>query len=213
MRVPMRVLVPRRRRPQVSAAWHPAFLAMLPRIVLCGKGAFAHLAAEARQEAIQEVVANSLLAFARLAELGKGELAYPTVLARYAIMQVRAGRRVGATLRVNDVLSEYGRQKKNRRIERLDRFDEGEGTWQEAVVADTRTAAVPDLVAFRIDFAEWLRRLSRRRRRIAEALAVGNTTGEVATRYHLSAGRVSQLRREFRALWEDFHHGRLAKAV
>ena len=40
--------------------------------------------------------------------------------------------------------------------ERLDRYDPEEGCWQEVVVEDHRTG-VADLVAFRIDFREWLR--------------------------------------------------------
>ena len=39
---------------------------------------------------------------------------------------------------------------------------------------------------------------------IAEALAVGSTTGEVARRFNLSSGRVSQLRQEFHRSWQEF---------
>ncbi len=40
---------------------------------------------------------------------------------------------------------------------------------------------------------------------LAEALANGDSTGEIATRFRISAGRVSQLRRELHASWERFH--------
>ena len=79
---------------------------------------------------------------------------------------------------------------------RLDKFDDEENAWQEAVVEDTRTTPVPDIVAFRVDFSDWLKSLRRRDRRIAESLALGNRTGDVAKRFKVSAGRVSQLRRE-----------------
>jgi hypothetical protein len=46
-------------------------------------------------------------------------------------------------------------------------------------VADTKAAPVPDIVAFRCDFAAWLTTLSRRDRRIAQSLAIGNRTGDV----------------------------------
>ena len=73
----------------------------------------------------------------------------------------------------------------------------------EAVVEDSRTP-VPDQVAFRIDFSDWLKRQPRRNRRIAEALAVGNATGEVARRFHVTSGRISQLRRQFHRSWQEF---------
>ena len=54
------------------------------------------------------------------------------------------------------------------------------------------SAPVSDIVAFRVDFADWLKSLRRRDRRIAQSLALGNCTGDVAKRFKVSAGRVSQ---------------------
>jgi hypothetical protein len=65
-------------------AWHAKFLEMLPAIVRHARISFRYLAPEARAEAVQEVVCNACCAIARLAELDKLDLAYPTVLARYA---------------------------------------------------------------------------------------------------------------------------------
>ncbi len=56
----------------------------------------------------------------------------------------------------------------------------------------------------RIDFDAWLKYLPRRNRRIAQSLAVGNSTTDVAERFDLSKGRVSQLRRELKAAWDEF---------
>ena len=44
-----------------------------------------------------------------------------------------------------------------------------------------------------------------RDRQIAEALAAGSRTGEVAEEFEVSAGRISQMRREFKESWEAFH--------
>ena len=85
-----------------------------------------------------------------------------------------------------------------------DHFDEEENAWQEAVVQDTRATPVFDIVAFRVDFADWLASLSRRDRRIAESLALGNRTTDVAKRFNVCAGRVSQLRRELAESWRQF---------
>ena len=135
----------KRPRPQASApAWHAGFLTMLPVIYSYARGAFAHLNPEARQDMIQEVIANALVAYVRLYQQGRVALAYPTVLARYGVAQVRDGRRVGAKLNIKDVLSKYCQQRKSVVVERLDRFDEEDNQWAEAVVQDTRTAPVPE---------------------------------------------------------------------
>jgi len=186
------------------APWHAGFLAMLPKIVTCARVAFRAYAAEAKEDAVQQVVANALVAYVRLAELDKLAAAFPTVLARFAIAQVRDGRMVGTQANVKDVLSYYARRRKGFIVQRLDVFDETEGEWREAVVEDCQTP-VPDQVAFRIDFPEWLSRLSRRDRRMVERLAVGSSTGEVAQRFRLTAGRISQKRYEFYCSWLAFH--------
>jgi hypothetical protein len=177
---------------------------MLPTIHAYARGAFAHLNPEARQDMIQEVIANALVAYVRLYQQGRVALAYPTVLARYGVAQVRDGRRVGAKLNIRDPLSRYCQKRKGVVVERLDVFDEEENAWAEAVVQDTRTATVPDIVSFRCDFPAWLGTLSRRDRRIAESLALGHRTQDVARRFQVSEGRVSQLRRELAASWKDF---------
>ena len=132
-------------------AWHEQFVAMLPTIRNYARSAFGHLDRESRDDAVEEVVAKAFVAFARLVELDKVELAFATVLARYGIAQFRDGRRVGSSLRIRDVLSPYAQRKKRFVVERLDHFDKDAKEWGEAIVEDHRTP-VPDQVAFRIDF-------------------------------------------------------------
>ncbi|MDB5348760.1 MAG: hypothetical protein JWN86_7 [Planctomycetota bacterium] len=67
--------------------WHDAFLTMLPRIRDAIRVAFRHLPGDHRDEAIQEAVANACVRFARLAERGLADRAFPTVLARFAVAQ------------------------------------------------------------------------------------------------------------------------------
>ena len=73
-----------------------------------------------------------------------------------------------------------------------------------------RKAKIPDLAAFRIDFAQWLRTLNRRDRKIIAAFTSGNGTFAVARRFGLSPGRVSQMRRRYEQLWQVFHRGQAA---
>lgn len=195
---------PRARRRRPNPAWHVGFLRLLPKIVRHAKVILPRLRPEARADAIQEIVANAAVAYARLAQLGKESLAYPTPLATYAVAQYRAGRRVGNRLNVREVLSPYAQQRKRFTVESLDRFDEDEGTWEEAVVQDTRNSPVPDIVSFRVDFPTWLATHTNRNRRIAESLALNRSTGEVARQFGVSPGRVSQLRRDFRESWKKF---------
>ncbi len=190
-------------RHRSAPAWHAGFLAMLPAIIRHARIAFSDLDPEAKAEAVQEVTANAFAAFHRLAELGKADLAYPSVLAKYGIAQCRDGRRVGGRLNIRDVSSEYCQQRKGIRLERLDRFDHDEMAWMEIVVED-RHATPADIAATRIDFAAWLALLPSRDRRIAEKLATGETTSDVASKFRISASRVSQLRRELKESWEEF---------
>jgi hypothetical protein len=179
------------------------FLAMLPTITRYAKIAFRNLDPEARQEAVQNVLANSCAAVAALARRGKLDLCYPTVLARFGIQQTRDHRITGGKLNIRDVSHPYCQTRKNVKVERLDRYDEQEQAWTEAIVED-KTAGPADIARTRIDFADWLASLKRRDRKIAESLAAGNRTGEVAKRYRVSAGRISQLRQELARDWHKF---------
>jgi hypothetical protein len=187
-----------------SRDWQAGFLALLPKIIRRALVILPRLDPEARADALQEVVANAAVAYARLVELHKEELAYATPLATFAVRQYRAGRRIGSRLNVREVMSPYAQQRKRFTVESLDRFDDDENQWREAVVEDTRIAPVPDVVAFRCDFSDWLGCLSERDRRIAEFLALGNRTHETSRTFGVSAGRVSQLRKELAVSWREF---------
>jgi hypothetical protein len=175
----------------------------LPQIVQHAKFAFRHLRGEARQEAIQETVANALVAFVALVRRGKMSIAYPTVLARYAVAQIKDGRRVGSSLNAKEVLSSYAQRLKGFRVDRLDHYDPEDQKWCEVLVED-RHAGPAEIACTRIDFAAWLDSLKRRDRRIAQFLSLGNRTSDAARKFKVSEGRVSQLRRELAESWRKF---------
>jgi hypothetical protein len=185
-------------------AWHAKFLAMLPAIRRSAQISFRKCRPELRSELIEETIANCLVAFSRLVELGKEDLAFASALARFGVAQTRAGRRVGSSLNIRDIMSSYAQHRKGFQVERLDYFDEEENCWQEIVVQDKR-ATPAEIAACRIDFAEWMRRLSHRQRKIAMALATGETTKGAAKRFAVSPARISQFRSEFRTSWFAFH--------
>jgi len=55
-----------------------------------------------------------------------------------------------------------------------------------------------------MDFRAWLQRLPSRPRKIAQVLATGEITAAAATRFHVSAGRISQVRTQLKQAWEQF---------
>jgi len=193
-------------------AWHDAFVAMIPAIQTHARIAFRRLNVEAREEAIQEVVCNACCAYARLVELKKTELAYPSTLAMFGVAQTKDGRKVGGKLNCCDVLSEYCQQKKKLLIERLDQFDSEAHAWEEILVED-RHAGPAETAITRIDFATWLQLLPRRLRKIATFLANGETTGTAAKKFRMSKGRISQIRKELFLAWHRFQGDELALVV
>jgi hypothetical protein len=74
-------------------------------------------------------------------------------------------------------------------------------TWD--FMGDRRTS-VADSVEFKIDFEAWLHRQTPRDRKIILALMVGETTGNVAKRYGVSAGLISQYRKRYGNSWNAY---------
>lgn len=70
------------RRPR-SSRW--TIGATISTIIRHAQIAFRHKHGDDRDDLIQEVVAKAAVAFLRLVELGKADLAYPSVLARYGV--------------------------------------------------------------------------------------------------------------------------------
>lgn len=192
--------------------WRASFLRMLPLICRCARHAFRGLTDDNFDDAVQEVIANTLVAYARLVGQGRADAASATSLARFAVAQYWEGRRVGTRLNVQDVTSDYCQRRKRVKVESLDHWDAHDQEWKEALVED-KTVTPADLAASRLDVPAWLDSLSARTRKIAEALAMGESTGYVARTFSISAARVSQLRRELQDSWRAFHApGRLIQA-
>ena len=177
---------------------------MLPSIKRHARIAFRYLDPEAKQEAVRNVLANTWEALVRLARRGKLDQAFPTVLANFAEKQTRDHRIVGGHLGVKDILTKYCQLDKDVKVERLDRFNDEDNCWKEAVVQNTRNAPVPDIVAFRCDFADWRKSLKRHDRRIAEFLSLGHRTQDAARKFKVTDGRISQLRKELAQSWHHF---------
>jgi DNA-binding NarL/FixJ family response regulator len=116
--------------------------------------------------------------------------ASPQAIAWYAVRRVKVGRQFAESARSITGPNPRRRQKPVR--EPLDVWDVFREGYNPAKI-----------VAIRVDFREWFRNLSKRKQRIVRALAEGDTTTEVAERFGLSLGRISQIRAECS---ESFRH-------
>jgi hypothetical protein len=179
------------------------FLAMLPRIRRRAAYYLRRLPRKDRAEAIEEVVASAFVNYVRLTERGKSDIAYTGPLARYAAYQYLGGRRVGNRMNVSDVTSAYCQRSKGIMVKQLDRFDDPTSEWEQLVVEDKHSTPA-EVATTRIDFGAWLESLPVRTRHVAETLATGEATGQVARMFGCSASRISQLRRELYDAWLVF---------
>jgi hypothetical protein len=176
---------------------------MLPLIVRQARVASRGKDAEGREEFTAEVVANALVGFARLVQLGRESLAYGTPLGTYGVRQARAGRKVGTKSNANDVGSPYAQVAKGICVRRLDHRDKETGEWREILIEDRR-AGPAETAAARIDFGSWMAALPRRLRAIASTLAMGESTTSAAQQFAITPGRVSQIRGELKRSWQEF---------
>jgi hypothetical protein len=183
-----------------------AFLAsVLPKVVSHGRVYFRHLrSAELKEEYIAEMVALTWRWHLRLAERGKDSTRFPTALATFAARAVRSGRRLAGMDRAKDVLSPSAQRRHGFLVSALpDVSTLSDNPLAEALHDNTQTP--PDeQCAFRIDFPAWRATHAERDRRLLDDLMLGEHTLDVAGKYGLSPGRVSQLRRQFLTDWRRY---------
>jgi hypothetical protein len=188
---------------QNEITWQANFVAMLPEIEQKLRLAFCRLDLEAREDAMGEAVVHSLLAYVRLVEQGRAEVATPSSLAWYSSRHVKRGRPAGGHMNGNEPLSRYGQISNDIEVERQS------GHWIDSMVLDER-ASVADQVAAKMDVGAWFATLTNRMKEIAKDLAFGCSTSEVAEKHGVSAGRISQLRRVLEESWAAFQQEAVA---
>ena len=125
---------------QAQEPQHDRFLLMLPQIRRQASIAFRKFSSDARDELVQEVIANCYHAWVLLVRRGKESVAYPTPLAQFAIRQVRDGRRVGGRQNAQDIMSASTSKVHGFRVERFDQKNQETGVWREQLVEDRRAS-------------------------------------------------------------------------
>ena len=210
-------LLPTARPSNGDRSPHDDFLALSPVVERHARVVFRALHGEAREEAVAETVAAAFAAHVALKARDRDPAAFPSMLATYSVLRVKDGRHVGGRSSSRDVLSRKAQQRRGFRVEPLPapaataceglyaraRGRRKQGALEECL-RDHRKAPVPDQVAFRIDFIVFLGALTERDRRMALALAEGHAAKQVARRFGLTPGRVTQLRQRWRRQWLAF---------
>jgi formate dehydrogenase assembly factor FdhD len=192
--------------PATLAILQASFLAIvLPRVLSHGRVYFRNIRCRHRREdAIQEMIDLTWMWHLRLAEKGKDSTLFPTALASYAARAVKSGCRFCGQERAKDVLSPLAQQGQHFAVEKLPDFSTLNGSPLEEALHDNTVSPVPDQVAFRLDFPAWLGTLGPRNRSMAEDMALGEKTQDLAQKYRVSEGRISQMRRYFQQDWGRF---------
>ena len=165
-----------------------AFVNRLPTLRKMARISFRNLP----PECITNSVALAWKGFHALARKGREqELGILDSCMRFSIRQTRAGRTPQGCPRKKDVLA-------LRWVgpTRLDDFDLNQFV--------ARNTPIPDAVSFRIDVPAFMVTLKDRQRKMSLDLAGGMSTSECAAKYGVTAGRVSQWRREFKTLFDAF---------
>ena len=173
------------------------FANLLPELTVMASAAFRYLDPEAREEAVQNTMALCWHAFHAIIERGRGD--EPNIIKSilwFSVKQTRAGRTIpsGGESKPKDVFT-YA---KRGRV-RIEKFD------LRHFVADQ--TAIPDQVSFRLDVPEFFASLNDRQQRMAEALALGETTSAVASEFSVTPGAVSQFRTRFKEMFESYMAG------
>ena len=171
-----------------------------------GRFAFRHLPCPGRRDdAVAEMVAIAWKWFLRIIASGRDPADFPKALARFAARAVRSGRRLAGQEKPHDILSPRAQFRGGFRVEPLPWYDtDAEENLALDALRDNHTTPPPDQAHFRLEFPRWVATYSPRDRSLLLELMRGERTLDVATKFGLTPGRVSQMRREFCSDWARF---------
>ena len=134
-------------------------------------------------------IADAISTAWEFAQAGKGT---PATIAAYAVRRVRSNRQHGQSTRMVDHSDSRNAELKPKRLG----FD---------LELISRPGDDPaEIAAFRVDFAAWLETLDRSLRRTVLLMASGEQTSQLAKRFRLSAGRISQIRKLLNGKWLEY---------
>jgi hypothetical protein len=201
----------------VTAPVHEDFLRILPVVERHARIVFRGRSAAEKEEAVSEAVAAAFVSFVALKARGLQPECFPSHLASFAVLRVKAERHVGSGSCNRDVLSHKAQRLHGFRVTSLSEVSpasrrgnpaarslpDGAHSFTERLCDNMRTP-VADQVEFRIDFPAFLGTLSSREQSMARRLEAEEPAKEVARRFGISPARVTQLRRGWLRQWRTF---------
>lgn len=149
---------------------------------------------EARDEAIAEMTAIAFGLYTSLVRRNKIASIFANSLASYSIYAYYNGRRF-AGMSGTDVSSP--------RTQILERSTVINNITKENYICP-KTHRPSTLGAFNIDFKAWTKTLGKKKRQILLAILDGETTSDLAKKYKITRGRISQIRKELYDSWLEF---------
>lgn len=176
----------------VTALHQDLFSAELPSLEKLARNHFRHLPPDAQAEAVQNSIGLAWKQYRALVLQGRADqVGILKSVMWYAIRQTKCGRTPQGCPKKKG-LNEIRR----RGVVRFEEFE----------VSDFmgRCTPIVDQVSFRIDVPRFFDTLTNRQREMAFDLATGMTTSEVAEKYGVTAGAISQFRSRFKDLFEEF---------
>lgn len=188
---------------------HRAFDEALGRIDDAIRYSFRRWPRRLREEAFAEARAYTWAAWSGLLARGRDPVAIGVVaIAANSCRAVKNGRSVGAERACGrgamDALDPRALRRLGLRVFPIEEMAaDPTGSWADWLGARGRYGPA-DAAAFRVDFAAWLGDLPARKRRMAELLAEGLGTGEVARRLAVTPAAISQARTWLDRSWGQF---------
>jgi hypothetical protein len=187
---------------------HRGFVSLLPVVQGVARAYFRDVRCpDRRADAVAEAAALAWSWYVRLTARGKDPAAFAGTLARLATRAAACGRRLAGQDRAGDVLAPTCRRRWGFAIVALPPGTPDPRSEIADALADNTRSPVPAQVQFRVDFPVWRDGLSAIKRSIADQLALGHRTGEVAGRVGVTPARVAQVRGELRRDYLKFLTG------
>jgi hypothetical protein len=179
---------------------HADFLPLKAKVERHARVFFRHLPATDREEATSDCVAVAFASFIRLKARGRNPSDFPSWMAHWAALIVMDGRQVSST----DVLCPRAQRRHGFRVESLTRDRKRQANTFEEMLQDNTRTPPSEQAAFRIDFTNWVAAHSHQDRQLIHELSRGERTSDLAQKYGITPGRVSQKRRQFNDAWQEF---------
>jgi len=180
------------------------YLEMLPLIRQIARQAFSGYDPDKREDAVQGALVWALVNVHSLAKNGRLEDAKATPIAWFAVRRHRMGRCVGVESSTTDAMSEGSRVLGRSKIKYF-HIDNGvEDIFHSDSVMQDARCPITLTADLKMDYETWYHRQSPRDQEIIHDLSLGYTTNDVARKYGVSAGLISQYRKRYAKSWKSF---------